>query len=267
MAGFGGNLLVLFVAAAHADYSPAFLWSDKLNLGVGHDAKHLHEMSPADLEHVVAAVQGQSGNTGRPLIQTTPPKDPPEAHLIFLLDDFHTETVREHVSSLPNVHGFLQNSVSSASAPFTIRSEHQPALFQKAPRIPGAKAEAYIASHPELFTNGHPDLLVIEIESAAESPAATFAAQDALVGRVSRAVADATGGRYAALVTGDRNRIQAMTTRRQLNTAGAVGLPIDRDLLTALLVAIILFTVFISGFCCLFSLQTPRKFDDPTKAA
>jgi len=160
---------------------------------------------------------------------------------------------------------FLAKSVSSASVPFTTRSEHQPTLFQKAPRIPGAKAEAYIASHPELFTNSRPDLLVIEVAATADSPTATFAAQDALVGRVSRAVADATGGRYAALVTGDR--VQAISTRRRLNNEGASPIYIDRDLLTALLVSIILFVVFISGFCCLFGLQTPRKFDDPSKVA
>ena len=256
-------LLLVAGVGAQYGYSPAFLWSEKLNVGLGRDAQHLHELGSADLERAVAAVQGQAGNTGGALLQGSPPESPPEAHLIFLLDGLHTETVREHGAALSNMHGLLQTSVSSVSAPFTTRSVQQPTLFEKAPRIPGAKAEAYIASHPELFNNGRADLLVIEVPSAAESPAASFSAQDALVARVSRAVSDATAGRYAALVTGDR--MQAPSTRRRLSASGQTPLRIDRDLLTALLIAIVLFTVFISGFCCLFSLQTPRKFDDPSK--
>ena len=37
-------------------------------------------------------------------------------------------------------------------------------------------------------------------------------------------------------------------------------------LLAAQLVMLMLFLIFISGFCCLFSLQTPKRFDDPKNA-
>ena len=46
-----------------------------------------------------------------------------------------------------------------------------------------------------------------------------------------------------------------------------VGLGREAQHLHELGSADLLLTVFISGFCCLFSLQTPRKFDDPSKAA
>jgi hypothetical protein len=256
-------MALLLVAGVGAQYSPAFLWSEKLDVGLGREAQHLAELGSADLERAVAAVQGQPGNSGAPLLQKSP-ESPPEAHLVFLLDGLHTETVREHGAALPNMHGLLQQAASSASAPFTMRSAAQPTLFQQAPRIPGAKAEAYVAAHPELFSNGRADMLVIEVPSAAESPAASLAAQDELVARVSRAVSTATAGRYAALVTGG-DRIQVATTHRRLAATEGQPLHIDRDLLTALLIGIVLFVVFISGFCCLFSLQTPKKFDDPSK--
>ena len=33
-------------------------------------------------------------------------------------------------------------------------------------------------------------------------------------------------------------------------------------LLTAYMISLMLFIIFISGFCCLFSLQTPKSFDE-----
>ena len=132
--------------------------------------------------------------------------------------------------------------------------------------MPGGTAEEYLEARPEIFTNGATDLLVIDVASASGSPAASLAAQDALVGRVSRAVSRATNGRYAALVTGGGLKEPMGARRRLAAAATGAALRIDRDLLMALLVSLLLIVIFLSGFGCLFSLQTPRKFDEASKA-
>ena len=261
------TLALLLPAAACAGYAPAFLWSEKIDVGLGHETQHLHEHGPADLERALAAIQGQPGNAGGALMQGKPHASP-EVTLVFLLDGLHTDAVREHGASLENVQHLVQHSASSATVPFTSRSDQHATVFEKAIRVPGATAEEYLAARPEIFTNGATDLLVIDVTQAAGSPASSLAAQDALVGRVSRAVSRATNGRYAALVTGGGLK-EPVGARRRLAAAAstkAAALRIDRDLLMALLVSLLLIVIFLSGFSCLFSLQTPRKFDDASKA-
>ena len=260
------TLALLLPAAACAGYAPAFLWSEKIDVGLGHKAQHLHEHGPADLERALAAIQGQPGNSGGALVRGKPQASP-EVTLVFLVDGLETELVREHGTSLENVNHLVQTSASSATVPFTSRSDRHATIYEKAIRVPGGTAEEYLAARPEIFTNGATDLLVIDVAPASGSPAASLAAQDALVGRVSRVVSRATNGRYAALVTGGGLK-EPMGARRRLAAAatGAVALRIDRDLLMALLVSLLLIVIFLSGFGCLFSLQTPRKFDEASKA-
>ena len=56
---------------------------------------------------------------------------------------------------------------------------------------------------------------------------------------------------------------------RRLSASGAYKpyLHTGPTLLTAQLVSLILFIIFLSGFCCLFSLQTPKKFEENKEQA
>ena len=119
--------------------------------------------------------------------------------------------------------------------------------------------ELHLRAHPEILTNGAADLLLVE------HAAADLSAHDEAVHRVCGHVAGATSGNYGALVTGSKLPLEAPRRRLSSGETG-VKLMIERDLLTGLLVFALLFTIFISGFCCLFSLQTPRKFEDGSKA-
>jgi len=94
-------------------------------------------------------------------------------------------------------------------------------------------------------------------------PARDLAAIDALVGRLSRAVDAGTHGRYVALLT---SAVAPPGKRKLAVTSPKSYLYIGPTLLTAYMVGLLLFVIFISGFCCLFSLQTPKKFEE-VKAA
>eukprot|EP00967_Tisochrysis_lutea_P125307 scaffold210524_cov24-Tisochrysis_lutea.AAC.1 len=243
-------------------YTPAFFWAGRHDLGLGHRGRHLTEATGEDLERAVAAILGQPGNQGGVLLKEPPATGAsPEVQVVFLLEGLDTEDVRNDGAQMNRMNALLEESASSLTVPFTTRSQTSPTVFSKAARVRGEHAEAHFASHPEIFNNRASDLVVIE------HSAATLAAHDELIGHVCHRVAEATNGNYAALVTG--SKLPMEIPRRRLAAAAPTGvkLMITRDLLTALMVSFLLFIIFISGLCCLFSMQTPRKFEDPSKAS
>ena len=62
----------------------------------------------------------------------------------------------------------------------------------------------------------------------------------------------------AATYDGAHRRLSAKAPVAYLHTTPT--------LLTAQVVSLLLFIIFLCGFCCLFSLQTPRKFEEPKAA-
>jgi len=254
-------------AASAASYTPAFFWSEKLDAGLGRDAQHLKEVSGAAIEHTMAAIANSPAeSTIESLLQNAPESAQPEVQLVFMLADLDTDAIRQHGSAFANVQRLMQTSASSLTVPFTSRVEADaPSMFRTATRVAGNKAEDYLAAHPELFSNKAADLIVIELSPIQSSMAEALQAQDAFVGRISGIASKASGGNYAALLTGKGTHPQA--ARRQLQEDAKPKLRITKNLLTALLVSFVLIVIFMAGFCCLFSLQTPRKFEDVRKDA
>ena len=146
--------------AGFAEHAPTFMWSPH-DHGMGRNAQHLHEASALDLERTVSAMQGHSG-VASPLFPVGE-RTAPEVHLVFLAPGLATESVREHGAGLTAVEHLLTTSASSLSVPFTTASAELPRLFESATRVAGHAAEEYVAAHPELFTNGSPDTLVVEL--------------------------------------------------------------------------------------------------------
>ena len=253
------------------DFTPAFFWSPR-EIGVGRTAEHLHTVSAQDLEGAIDVITGLRKGTAHPLV-TLGQKVAPEIQLVFLADGLHTEAVRQHGAGLKNLENLLQTSASSLSVPFTTRAADVPRIFDSATRLAASEAEKYLIQHASLYHNGVPDVVVVELKvEAAASEKEALVAFDALVGRLSHIVARATKGNYAGLVTG-LQRIAAgdgqLSRGRLLQATQVETMPylhMTPTLLTAYLVGLLLFLIFISGFCCLFSLQTPKKFDEPKLA-
>ena len=137
-------------------------------------------------------------------------------------------------------------------------------------RIAGADVEEYLRVNAQMYANGAAETVVVELVAADGADAAeTLAAHDETIGKVARAVHAGTNGNYAALLTGAHGQIGA---RRQLVgeqlapahvlLSGGSYLYTTPTLLTAYMISLMLFIIFISGFCCLFSLQTPKSFEE-----
>jgi hypothetical protein len=254
--------MLSLTATLALSYSPAFFWGGRSELNLGHRARHLNEATGEDLERAVAALLGQPGNQGGKLLEKPPAEgQSPEIQLVFLLEGLDTEDVRNDGAQMTQMNGLIEQSASSLTVPFTTRSQAHPTVFEKAARVRGEHVDMHFAAHPELFNNRASDLVVIE------HSAPDLASLDEFIGHVCDRVSEATNGNYAALVTG--SKVPAEVPRRRLAAIKptAVKLMITRDLLAALMVSFLLFIIFISGLCCLFSMQTPRKFEDGSKAS
>lgn len=120
-----------------------------------------------------------------------------------------------------------------------------------------------------LATNGVSDFLVAEV-SGREG------ASDERVKELVRFLNDKTNGKYVVVMTGNQSTAgtpglvlefaekEQVGTRRQLQArdpSRPPQIPLTPGILTGLLVGGLLFVIFINGFCCLFSLQTPKKFE------
>lgn len=254
-------VLGAIVGVASVEHQPAFFWSPQPIDGLTRaDARqHLDEATSSDLERTVAALLGKSvaGREGAPLFAGRPAKAP-EVQLVFLAEGLQTAAVKAHDARLSQLQGLLQQSASALSVPFTLPT--QPRLFENAMRVTGEEAEAYLKSNAALYTNGAPDVIVVELQAAATASAEeAFAMHDALIGRIARAVDAGTHGNYAGLLTAYAG---ARGVRRLAVAKPIVYLHTGPTLLTAQLIGLILMVIFFSGFCCLFNLQTPKKFEE-----
>ncbi|KAL1525584.1 hypothetical protein AB1Y20_020438 [Prymnesium parvum] len=272
MAAQLGPLLTSLAATALVpDFSPAFLWSPR-PIGVGRGAEHLHETPSYDLERAVAAIAGRGKH---PLIQAAD-REAPELQLIFLAPELTTEAVRAHGGSLKNLENLMKTSASSLSIPFTTHSAEAPRLFDGAHRVEAGEADAYFRKYSASLHDSVPNTVVVELKAASgASVSEALRAHDELIGRVSSIVEQATGGQYTGLLasmasmqTLASNAVAPGPHGRLLAKSGKDGfgfLHMTPTLLTAYLICFLLFVIFLNGFCCLFSLQTPRSFPKTKK--
>jgi len=261
--------IVFSVGYTHAgSHSPAFIWSGRPGAGLlGGD--YLHEVTGTELQKTVEGLA--SGAVAQPLLNKVP-AGTPEVLAVFLHDELATDDVRTHgTNAFPVLQKLMADSPTSLSIPFTTRTGSL--SFEGATRVAADQAERYLEQNPTLATNGKTDVLLIPLRvDARANPlrAHGFAEHDALVGRVAAAVAKATGGNYVALLTGARSHdgFKHVTMRRQLTEAETpqVGLRISPQLFAGLMVSFLLIVIFLNGFCCLFSLQTPKKFEEVKNA-
>jgi len=260
--------LLVAAASADSDFSPAFFWSPR-DVGVGRNAEHLHEASARDLEGAVAAISGRGEHA---LVQPGE-RASPEMTLVFLADELTTEAVRLHADRLQNLDHIMKSSPSSLMVPFTTRAAEEPRLFDAAKRIAASEGEAFFRQNAALFRNGEPDTVVVELPKAAEGATAAeaLAAHDLLLGRLGDIVARGTRNNYAGLLTGMQAVAKGDLPPRmrrldeQVQVEPVPYLHMTPTLLTAYIICFLLVVVFLNGFCCLFSLQTPRKFETPAK--
>ena len=137
---------LLLVATATAEFAaPAFAWNIK---GVKGDQHH-GPVSGSDVERLISSSQR-------------------EVNVVFLADSLTTEDVKEYGAKLPALQGFLRD-LPSLTLPFT--TAHDVRLFEHTvARISAAAAEEYFKSNAHLFSNGKPDVVVVELANRSVLP-------------------------------------------------------------------------------------------------
>ena len=235
------------------EYSPAFFWSPTASAEAASGLEHHAAVSGSDLEHLSSLLL-KGAHTA------------PEVRLVFLAEGLDTEEVRQHGGALASVEGLLHKSAASLTLPFTTAHDEKKLFARAAVRVRGgAEAEQYFKTHAPLFSNGVTDTVVVELRAEGATIEEQLAAHDATIDRVTRAVDAATSGHYAALLTATRGAEARAAHRRLAAKPKAAYLHTHPTLLTAQLVMLILFVIFLSGFCCLFNLQTPKRFESGDK--
>ena len=186
-------------------------------MGLVGNTDHLAEVHGAELQQAMAG--WASASTAAPLLSG--PVQAPEVQVVFLYDQLSTEDVRALGStSFPKLHKLMIDSPSSLSIPFTTRAA--PLTFEGVTSVPLAAAETYLAENPSLATNGKSDMLLVQVPTSVQAGERDYPAQDAAIGRVAAAVAKATNGNYAALLTGANGNakdIEYVTMRRRLSSS------------------------------------------------
>jgi len=236
-------IAMVLAVSAPSSYSPAFFWSPHSSTSAR--AEHVATLSGLDVERVSSVLGRDSASV-------------PEVHLVFQAEGLSTEVVRQHGAHLPKLDRLLHQSATSLSMPFT--TAHDATLFSDADRV--VDADAYLKTHSSVFSNGVTDTLVVEVPATGGTADEQLDALDSLVDRVTRAVHAGTHGNYVALLSAKRGAVSHAAHRRLAATSPPVYLHTSPTLLTAQLVMLILFVIFLSGFCCLFSLQTPKRFEE-----
>jgi hypothetical protein len=284
-------LLPVGALAVYGEHTPAFLWG-RSGVGLHDGGDYLHEVSGAELQKTVTGLARGAG--AQPLVSSS--KEKPEVLTIFLHDELATDDVRALGSNaFPHMQKLMKDSPASLSVPFTTRTG--PLRFDGATTVPADQAEQFMDRSPTWAKNGKTDIMLVNLPTGSRGG---FAEHDEFVSRVTASVHKATGGNYVALMTGKSARSADFAMRRQLleteKTAvrqpwlapglrpptdlravmlrsrfltrrppappAQTGLHISPMLMSAEIVVFLLFIIFINGFCCLFQLQTPKKFDE-----
>eukprot|EP00965_Chrysotila_dentata_P240957 6204012-Pleurochrysis_carterae.AAC.2 len=250
-------------ASQRVAHVPAFFWSEKADIGIGKSAQHLGEVSAVDLEHTVQTILGRHHVIASPLITGVRKAPAPEVQLIFHSNEITTEALREHGSSLSNVEKLLETSASSLTAPFTHGMYMDSDVLRHGLHIPSSEFLAYTEHNPQVFTNGATDIIVVELPAGGADLAESLKKQDEAIAIVSGLVSKLTHGNYASMLSAT----PVPAKGRRLAETDLPKLHITKDLYVALAVSLFLIIIFFSGFCCLFGLQTQRKFEDVLKQA
>lgn len=230
-----------------------FFWSPRGGDAAQTAAEHLGALSGTDIERVSSLLLGKNAASA------------PEVQLVFLAEGLGTDAVRQHAARLPALDRLLQKSSMSLTVPFT--TAHDAQLFSRTARVAGSQAVAHLKAHTSIFGNGVVDTVVVELPATGATAEEQLAAHDAVIESVTSAVDAGTRGNYAALLTAKRGAVSHATHRRLQATPSSPYLHTTPTLLTAQLIMLILMTIFLSGFCCLFSLQTPKRFEESKATA
>lgn len=185
----------------------------------------------------------------------------PEVVLAFTYDKLRSDLVQRG-SEFSGFLAAFDQAASSLAVPYVVRDGSHATPGQT---VCCSRAAEFLRESGVL-SNGENDVIHVNVDGATEE-------NDLMVAQIVDMVNKATSGRYVALLTANNTvpsdlvlefgQKEGASPRRRLAYAETQmrQIPITPGILTGLLVGGLLFIIFINGFCCLFALQTPKKFE------
>lgn len=193
------------------------------------------------------------------------PKESPEVVLAFAYDQMRSDLV-SRAPEFSRFKSMLAGAPSSLEVPYVLAESSLAAGPATSHRVCCSQAASYLESSG-MLSNGESELVLINVGSPSEE-------NDQRIVDLVQLVDEATAGRYAAVLTANKTvpsdlvlefapKMGGASNRRRLNYADTQmrQIPLTPDILMGLLVGGLLLIIFINGFCCLFQLQTPKKFE------
>jgi hypothetical protein len=186
----------------------------------------------------------------------------PEVVLAFTYDKLRSDLMHQS-SEFDVFKSLFARALSSLSVPYVVSDVPRAASGHS---VCCANAASYLRESGVL-ENGLTELITVNVD-------ADNAHDNRMVADIASMVDKATDGRYVAVLTANNtvpaNMVlefgekEGAQNRRRLAYADTQlrQIPLTPGILTGLLVGGLLLLIFLNGFfCCLFNLQTPKKFE------
>jgi hypothetical protein len=239
---------------------PAYLWSGMPLF----QRSHMIEYTPAstiwDALHQLTGTAGAAS----PLVASS--FEQPEVVLAFTYDKLRADVMQQSAAHDAFKAAFSK-AASSLTVPYVVSDGH---AMPAGHAVCCSSAAAYL-HESGVLSNGRTELITVNVDGATVE-------NDRTIASLVEMVNEATHGKYVALLTANNTvptdnlqldyyampqQPEPAATRRRLTYAETQvqQIPLTPGILTGLLVGGLLIVIFINGFCCLFQLQTPKKFE------
>merc|ERR1711907_49897 len=205
-----------------------------------------------------------------------------EVTMLYMLNEVSSHQMQQKKAALTNLQETLQRARSTSFAALPVQNvdtaditEHIRKMGVSVAHIKSTDLQAHLADHPEITSNGKPDVVMVQFPKNAD-----LASVDMEVGAAEKAITAATTKHVGILSTSSSQEMPSATNLAQVfsnsyselstrygQTAlwyGTVS-TLTPTLLVAILVMIFLGIMLFCAYCCILSLQTPQMFEGDQK--
>jgi len=204
-----------------------------------------------------------------------------EVAMVYMMNEVSSHKMRQN-GELTNLEESLSKAKSTAFAALPVEKVATEDIATEA-RSMGASVvtvkstdlQAHLAAHPEIATNGKPDVVLVPFPSNANMDTV-----DSVVGAANKAVSAVTNKHLGILSTSNAQDIADATNLafhyEPIYSKGNVAFTngaifggtvsmLTPGLLVAILMMVFMGILALSAYCCLMSLQTPEMFEGDQK--
>jgi len=205
-----------------------------------------------------------------------------EVAMVYMMNEVSSHKMRQSGDALTNLQDSLTKAKSTAFAAIPVEKVSTEDIATAARtmganvvNVKSADLQAHLAAHPEIATNGKPDVVMVQFAANAD-----MGTVDSVVGAANKAISAATTKHVGILSTTNAQDIADATNLafryEDIYTQGTVAFGsgaiftgtvsmLTPGLLVGILMMVFMGILALSAYCCLMSLQTPQMFEGDQK--